>query len=153
MTIPPPASRRAYNLGMAATVSSRTPEGEPKLCPVCGALICIEPSTPSGDGPCPGCGVLLWFLHTSRGVRLYEVNCIASIRERAANILARALGAGKEELTRSIASIDDFKMDSLDIVELVMDFEDEFGVSLSDAELQHIRTLGDLIEWLVHRLR
>jgi hypothetical protein len=42
-------------------ISSRTPEGWPKHCPVCGRDIRIEPSTPPGDAPCPNCGLLLWF--------------------------------------------------------------------------------------------
>lgn len=41
--------------------SSRTPEGVPNRCPVCGAEVCIEPSVPPGDAPCPCCGHLLWF--------------------------------------------------------------------------------------------
>lgn len=42
-------------------ISSRTPEGRPNLCPVCGAAIEVEPSDPAGDAPCPHCGNLLWF--------------------------------------------------------------------------------------------
>ena len=42
-------------------ISSRTPEGKPNLCPVCGSGIKIEPSDPAGDAPCPKCGNLLWF--------------------------------------------------------------------------------------------
>jgi hypothetical protein len=41
--------------------SSRTPEGEPSFCPVCGKDVCIEPTRPPGDAPCPHCGTLLWF--------------------------------------------------------------------------------------------
>ena len=41
--------------------SSRTPEGEPNRCPVCGKDLQIEPSRPPGDAPCPHCGTLLWF--------------------------------------------------------------------------------------------
>ncbi len=41
--------------------SSRTPEGEPNRCPVCGKDLCIEPSRPPGNAPCPHCGSLLWF--------------------------------------------------------------------------------------------
>jgi tetratricopeptide (TPR) repeat protein len=41
--------------------SSRTPEGWPSRCPVCGNEVCIEPSVPPGDAPCPHCGHLLWF--------------------------------------------------------------------------------------------
>lgn len=41
--------------------SSRTPEGEPHRCPLCGNALRIEPSRPPGDAPCPHCGHLLWF--------------------------------------------------------------------------------------------
>jgi hypothetical protein len=41
--------------------SSRTPEGLPHRCSVCGNEVRIEPSTPPGDAPCPFCGCLLWF--------------------------------------------------------------------------------------------
>ena len=42
-------------------ISSRTPEGEPNVCPVCGHDFRLEPSRPPGDGPCPACGHLTWF--------------------------------------------------------------------------------------------
>jgi hypothetical protein len=41
--------------------SSRTPEGEPNRCPVCGSAVRVDPSRPPGDAPCPHCGHLLWF--------------------------------------------------------------------------------------------
>ena len=46
---------------MNAVVSSRTPEGVPARCGACGASVCVEPSWPSGDAPCPRCGGLVWF--------------------------------------------------------------------------------------------
>ncbi|WP_442511271.1 STAS domain-containing protein [Novipirellula sp. SH528] len=46
-------------------ISSRTPEGAPNRCPVCGAEIQVEPSRPPGDAPCPNCGQLLWFCDVS----------------------------------------------------------------------------------------
>ncbi len=49
------------------TVSSRTPEGAPNHCPVCGNSVRIEPSIPPGDAPCPNCGSLLWFAHAVFG--------------------------------------------------------------------------------------
>jgi anti-sigma B factor antagonist len=42
-------------------ISSRTPEGAPGRCRVCGATLKIEPSDPAGDAPCPRRGHLLWF--------------------------------------------------------------------------------------------
>lgn len=41
--------------------SSRTPEGQPNHCPLCGKDLRIDPSRPPGDAPCPHCGHLLWF--------------------------------------------------------------------------------------------
>jgi tetratricopeptide (TPR) repeat protein len=41
--------------------STRTPEGEPNRCPVCGKEFRLEPSRPPGDAPCPHCGCLNWF--------------------------------------------------------------------------------------------
>jgi len=42
-------------------ISSRTPEGDPNRCPVCGCRLRLEPSEPLRDAPCPQCGHLLWF--------------------------------------------------------------------------------------------
>ncbi|HEY1375847.1 MAG TPA: hypothetical protein VGF55_03600 [Gemmataceae bacterium] len=41
--------------------ASRTPEGQPNRCPVCGRAVRLEPSCPPGDAPSPSCGSLLWF--------------------------------------------------------------------------------------------
>jgi len=41
--------------------SSRTPEGDRGRCPVCHAIVRIEPSSPTRDAPCPCCGSLIWF--------------------------------------------------------------------------------------------
>ena len=48
-------------------ITSRTPEGEPNRCPVCGRFVRLTPSQPLGDAPCPHCGVLLWFFETETG--------------------------------------------------------------------------------------
>lgn len=48
-------------------ISSRTPEGTPNRCPVCGDRLKIEPSNPAGDAPCPRCGHLLWFTSEDLG--------------------------------------------------------------------------------------
>jgi hypothetical protein len=50
--------------------ASRTPEGEPNRCPVCGKQVRIEPSRPPGDAPCPHCGHLLWFSDPQSDARL-----------------------------------------------------------------------------------
>jgi hypothetical protein len=54
--VPAPGKRA----GRKPFVSSRTPEGRYGRCPVCREFICIEPSRPCGDAPCPCCGHLIW---------------------------------------------------------------------------------------------
>jgi anti-anti-sigma factor len=48
-------------------ISSRTPEGTPSRCPICGTDLKIESSDPAGDAPCPCCGHLLWFTREEVG--------------------------------------------------------------------------------------
>ncbi len=55
-------------------VSSRTPEGQPNRCSVCGAEVRIDPSFPIGDAPCPDCGQLLWFSNHSITVVQFAVD-------------------------------------------------------------------------------
>jgi PTS system fructose-specific IIA component/PTS system nitrogen regulatory IIA component len=47
------------------TLATRTPEGEPNRCPVCGKVLKLEPSEPARDAPCPHCGSLVWFIETA----------------------------------------------------------------------------------------
>jgi hypothetical protein len=57
-----PANRSWNNSSEGVMViGSRTPEGMPNRCPVCGKDIKLEPSKPTLDAPCPHCGHLLWF--------------------------------------------------------------------------------------------
>ena len=49
-------------------ISSRTPEGQPNDCPVCGKAVVMEPSQPFGDAPCPHCGCLLRFEPLDKGI-------------------------------------------------------------------------------------
>ncbi|HEV3164238.1 MAG TPA: hypothetical protein VGZ22_09430 [Isosphaeraceae bacterium] len=52
---------------MSAIISSRTPEGTPHWCPVCGEGSLMEPSRPFQDAPCPTCGCLLSYNNASEG--------------------------------------------------------------------------------------
>jgi hypothetical protein len=54
------------------TISSRSPDGAPNRCPVCGNRVRIAPSDPAGDAPCPHCGVLLWFVARDSNVYFFE---------------------------------------------------------------------------------
>lgn len=133
---------------MTETISSRTPEGEPNVCPVCQAIISIEPSAPSGDAPCPQCGTLLWFVNTENGVRYFDLDLVDHVRERIKQLIADKLGKPAEEFVDLAMAIADFNPDSLDMVELVMELEGETDVNLSEQER---KVIAELLEQLFRR--
>jgi acyl carrier protein len=112
-------------------ISSRTPEGDPHFCAICGSLVVTEPSQPLGDSVCPRCGALL--LQYRDG-------------------LAATIGIEKDELHLDTSFVNDLGMDSLDTVELVMSLEEEFDINIPDDEAEKIQTVGDAIRWILrHR--
>ncbi len=60
----------------------------------------------------------------------------------------RATLCPQEEITRASSFVDDLKADSLDVVELVMEFEDEFEITIPDDDYEKIRTVGDAITYI-----
>tara|TARA_B110000467_G_scaffold159073_1_gene176129 strand:- start:663 stop:905 length:243 start_codon:yes stop_codon:yes gene_type:complete len=63
-------------------------------------------------------------------------------------IVADHLGVDEEKVTDEASFIDDLGADSLDTVELVMAFEEEFGSEISDSEAEKILTVGDAIKFI-----
>lgn len=106
-------------------ISSRTPEGSPNRCPVCGNHVWIEPSKMFGDAPCPHCGSLIWFLSLPTKTYLFSPEEADEIRERLFGRIADKLGVDKEDLMSSKSFLSDISADSLDIVEMLMDMEEE----------------------------
>jgi acyl carrier protein len=136
---------------MAGIISSRTPEGVPNNCPVCDGLICIEPSQPLGDAPCPNCGTLLWFFDTSAGMRFHDSKVVAPLRDKIFQTICENLGVNQERISSTTTFSEDMGADSLDIVEMVMELERELGVTIPDEEAEKIKTVGDVIDYLVRR--
>jgi hypothetical protein len=68
-------------------ISSRTPEGDPGLCPICGEVIKIEPSKPTRDAPCPCCGHLNWLGGSSDIVRVVPSACTLLGPDQIQNLL------------------------------------------------------------------
>jgi acyl carrier protein len=71
-----------------------------------------------------------------------------STEEKVIGIVAEQLSVPKEEITRASSFVDDLKADSLDVVELVMEFEDEFEITIPDEDYEKIRTVGDAIDYI-----
>ena len=68
------------------------------------------------------------------------------VKERVINLLADKLGYEKTEIKETHDIIMDLNADSLDMVEVVMGIEKEFGIQIDDNEIQEIRTVGDIIK-------
>ena len=73
---------------------------------------------------------------------------MSDISERVIGIVMEHLGVEKEKITENSSFIDDLGADSLDTVELVMAFEEEFGSEISDTEAEKILTVGDAVKFI-----
>lgn len=71
-----------------------------------------------------------------------------SVFESVRNILVDQLGVDGDIVTMESNFIDDLNADSLDIVELVMAMEQEFGISIPDEEAERIKTVGDAVDFI-----
>ena len=76
-----------------------------------------------------------------------------STEEKVITIVSEQLGVPVEEINRSSSFVDDLKADSLDVVELVMEFEDTFGITIPDDDYEKIRTVGDAIDYIEDKKR
>lgn len=71
------------------------------------------------------------------------------IESKVIEIVSEQMGVDKAEITRETSFINDLNADSLDTVELVMEFEDEFDTSIPDEEAEKIQTVGAAIDYIV----
>ncbi len=75
---------------------------------------------------------------------------VQAIESKVIDIISEQMGADKTEITRETSFINDLNADSLDTVELVMEFEDEFDMSIPDEEAEKIQTVGAAIDYIVN---
>ncbi len=68
--------------------------------------------------------------------------------EKVKGIVADQLGVEAEEIKEDSTFVDDLGADSLDIVELIMRFEDEFGVEIPDEKAEKIKTVNDIVKYI-----
>ncbi|MHC4171104.1 MAG: acyl carrier protein [Planctomycetota bacterium] len=73
---------------------------------------------------------------------------VQAIEKRVVEIISEQMGADKAEISRETSFINDLNADSLDTVELVMEFEDEFDMSIPDEEAEKIQTVGAAIDYI-----
>jgi acyl carrier protein len=71
-----------------------------------------------------------------------------AIAERVKSIIVEQLGVDQEEVTLEASFTDDLGADSLDIVELVMAFEEEFGIEIPDEDAEKIGNVRDAIDYI-----
>lgn len=68
--------------------------------------------------------------------------------EKIRAVIAKQLDIPEESITKESKLIEDLKADSLDVVELIMDLEQEYGVEIPDDDLPNIHTVGDIVKFI-----
>lgn len=76
---------------------------------------------------------------------------MASVFERVRDIIVEQLDVDESEVTMEARFREDLEADSLDLVELIMAFEEEFGGEISDEEAQEIQSVGDAVRFIESR--
>jgi acyl carrier protein len=75
------------------------------------------------------------------------------VEQRVIEIVCEHLAVGKEKVTRSTSFIEDIGADSLDIVELVMELEEEFDIQIPDDQAEKIKTVGEAIDYIEAKIK
>ena len=71
-----------------------------------------------------------------------------AVADQVKKIIVEQLGVDEEEVTPDASFVDDLGADSLDTVELVMAFEEEFGIEIPDEDAEKLQTVGDAITYI-----
>ncbi|MDA0321760.1 MAG: acyl carrier protein [Verrucomicrobia bacterium] len=71
-----------------------------------------------------------------------------ALAEKVSDIIVEQLGVNAEQVTPAASFIEDLGADSLDVVELVMAFEEEFGAEIPDEDAEKLRTVGAVLDYL-----
>ena len=74
-----------------------------------------------------------------------------SVEDRVKSIIVEQLGVDADEVLAEASFVEDLGADSLDTVELIMAFEEEFGVEISDDEAEKIRKVKDAVDYIEKR--
>jgi acyl carrier protein len=74
------------------------------------------------------------------------------VERRVIEIIVEQLGVSEEEVTLEASFIDDLGADSLDLVELIMALEEEFGLEISDEDAEKIQTVQDVVNYITEHV-
>ena len=88
-----------------------------------------------------------WFFRPVRALILEGIK-MSDVIERVKKIVVERLEVDAEKVNEKASFIDDLGADSLDLVELVMAFEEEFGIEIPDDAAEHIQTVGDAVKFI-----
>ena len=78
---------------------------------------------------------------------------MSSIAEKVKQIIVDKLGVDQSEVTMEASFTNDLGADSLDTVELIMEFEKEFDISIPDEQAENIQTVGQAVEYLESQVK
>ncbi|GGE97964.1 hypothetical protein GCM10007285_27020 [Stappia taiwanensis] len=105
----------------------------------------LVPNSPSSEDRVQGTALGAGYAETVGNIKDHKMSDIA---DRVKKIVIEHLGVDAEKVTVEASFIDDLGADSLDTVELVMAFEEEFGVEIPDDAAETILTVGDAVKFL-----
>lgn len=74
------------------------------------------------------------------------------IKSRVVMVVVKQLGVKEEEVQGESSFIEDLNADSLDVVELVMALEEEFGIDIPDDDVQNLKTVNDAVSYITSKL-
>lgn len=78
---------------------------------------------------------------------------LKKIEERVIEIVCEQMGASRDKISPETSFIQDLGADSLDTVELVMEFEDEFDLNIPDEDAEKIQSVGDAIKYIQEHVK
>ncbi len=80
------------------------------------------------------------------------VPTVAEIEEKVIQIVSEQMSVDKGEVSRDTSFVNDLNADSLDTVELVMELEDEFDMTIPDEEAEKLKTVGEAVDYIQNHL-
>jgi acyl carrier protein len=122
----------------------RTPEGVPTQCPLCAAVICLEPTGALGEATCPYCRGRLWFVQLFPHGLYYPDKDVSPAKRHK---IAAVLDKWAAKMQQGALTVDD--LDSMEIVEIVLEMEVTLGVHLTEEVVREMKSLADLIDYFV----